>query len=310
MEPENIILNISKLPKKVTIVEVGPRDGLQMEESIVPTWLKIEIIKELSAAGLPVIQATAFVHPGKVPQMADAEQLLANIDLEGATLLSALTLNLEGVKRACRTAVDLVEVSISASDTHGRRNAGMDFRQALDQVETMIKTVRANGRNVQASIQCAFGCVYEGHIPVQRIITAAKVMVESGADGLTLADTTGMADPVQITKVLEMVARIAGKVPLTLHLHDTRGLGMVNLLTGLEMGIDRFDTAFGGLGGCPFVPGAAGNVATEDVVNLLSRLGIETGVDIKKVALCSKRIAEFLGRFPQGRLWRLLAPGG
>ncbi len=301
-------MGLTSWPQKVVLVEVGPRDGLQMEGTFVSTQDKIKLIRYLADAGLPVIQATAFVHPRKVPQMADAEELLAGLGSLPGTLLSALTLNQKGVERACRCKLDIIEVSISASDTHGIRNAGMDFRQALARLDSMVRTAIDCGRRVQASLQCTFGCVYDGPVAIKRVIEAVKAMVDAGADGITLADTTGMADPLQIKKVLEMVLKITGSIPLTLHLHDTRGLGMVNLLAGLEMGLTRFDTAFGGLGGCPFVPGAAGNVPTEDVVNFLSRLGIETGIDVRKVAQCTGRMAGILGHLPQGRLWRVLVP--
>ncbi len=301
-------MDFASLPGKATIMEVGPRDGLQMEENFVPTESKIEMIRLLAQAGIPVIQATAFVHPAKVPQMADAEDLLAGLGPLNGTLVSALVLNPRGVERACGCRLDIIEVSISASDTHGLKNAGMDFRQAVSRVGAMIETAGRCGFRTQASLQCAFGCVHDGPIPIRRVVAAVQAMVDAGARGITLADTTGMADPGQIRKVLEMTLKVTGQVPVTLHLHDTRGLGLVNLVAGLEMGVTRFDTSCGGLGGCPFVPGAAGNIATEEAVHLLSRLGIDTGVDVKKVAECTRHMAAVLGYLPPGRLWRLLVP--
>ncbi len=301
-------MDFANLPEKVTIVEVGPRDGLQMEKTFVPTASKIEMIRHLASAGLPVIQATAFVHPAKVPQMADAEDLLSGLGHLPGTSLSALVLNPRGIERACQCRLDVIEVSISASDTHGLKNAGMDFKQSISLIDAMVKMASECGHRVQASLQCAFGCVYDGPIPIERVVTAIQAMVDAGAQGITLADTTGMADPIQIKNVLEMAFKVAGKLPLTLHLHDTRGLGLVNFMAGLEMGVTCFDTSCGGLGGCPFVPGAAGNVPTEEVIHLLSRLGIETGVDVRKVAQCSRWMAGVLGLHPQGKLWRLLVP--
>ncbi len=294
------------MPTAVSITEVGPRDGLQMEKKVVPTQKKADLIAGLVAAGLQAIQVAALVHPRKVPQMADAEALIERLPLEDGVQYSALTLNAKGAERACGTAIPWIEVSLSASDHHSRQNAGLSIDQAQVEIGAMLKSAQQAGRKVRGSIQCAFGCVHEGPIPVERIIHLATRFLDKGVDILVLADTTGMATPVKIRRTLEAVLPLAGSLPLGLHLHDTRGLGLVNAVTALEMGISHFDTSLGGLGGCPFVPGAAGNIATEDTVHMMQSLGMTTGIDPAKVTRWSKRLSDYFGHDLPGKLYRLL----
>jgi hydroxymethylglutaryl-CoA lyase len=295
----------NEYPDQVTLIEVGPRDGFQFESKIIPTSLKVEIISGLVAAGLKQIQVTSFVHPQRVPQMADAESLLRALPAWENVDLSGLVLNRQGLERAHRAGLRQVEISISASDTHSRKNTGMPLDEAFQRGQEMVALARKYGMYVRAGIQCAFGCVYDGAISLQRVVDMARVFIVQGADALALADTTGMADPPAIRRMVTAVHRAAGETPLILHLHDTRGLGLVNLMAALECGVTRFDTALAGMGGCPFVAGAAGNIATEDTVYLLDRLQVKTGISIKEVAACSIKLENFYGKTFAGKMVRL-----
>jgi hydroxymethylglutaryl-CoA lyase len=294
-----------RFPEMVRITEVGPRDGLQMERRVVPTATKLDLIAGLVESGLTAIQVAAFVHPEKVPAMADAEALIAALPRNDKIDYSALTLNLQGVERACRTAVPWIEISLSASDTHSRRNAGVWADQALVQIGPMAAAVARASRKVRASIQCAFGYAGPADVPLEQVARTAAVLIDQGADLLVLADTTGMAAPPALSRMIESIMPLAGAVPVGLHLHDTRGLGLVNVMTALGLGVSHFDTSLGGLGGCPFIDGAAGNIATEDTLYLLHTLEIETGVDVGKVAAWSRRLSDFLGRPLPGKIHRL-----
>lgn len=289
----------------VHLVEVGPRDGFQMEKRTVPTGLKAIVIEMLVAAGLREIQIAAFVHPRRVPQMADAEDLVRRLPRDPDVRYTGLALNLRGVERAAACGLGAVEVSISASDAHGRRNAGLDRESALATGREMVRRARELGLEVVASVQCAFGCVYQGAVPLDHVRSAADALRVDGVVRLTLSDTTGMATPPMIAERLDAIRDAAGDLPLGLHLHDTRGLGLANALAGVQAGVAALDTAFGGLGGCPFVPGAAGNIPTEEAVYLLESFGRKTGVDRRRVAGCSRRMAAFFGRELAGKLYRL-----
>lgn len=297
-----------KLPHNVTLIEVGPRDGFQFEKKPIPTDLKVEMIGGLIAGGLTRVQVTSFVHPAKVPQMADAERLVGLLPKKQGVVYSGLALNLTGVERAKRCQLGCIEVSISASDTHSRKNSGLSFIKALEQSLAMIRLAKDYKMQLRAGIQCAFGCAYEGPVAVDRVLDIARQFIDQGIDSLVLADTTGMATPPAISRLLSALVPLTGNTPLALHLHDTRGLGLVNLMAALEMGVTHFDSAFGGMGGCPFVPGATGNIATEDVIYLLDSLGIATGVDPRKVAQCSRKMETFLEKPLSGKLYRLLMP--
>ena len=294
-----------KMPQRVKLTEVGLRDGIQIESRLVPTEMKLELIDALVEAGLRSLQIAAFVHPEKVPQMADAEALIKGLSGYAGVEFYGLVLNPAGVTRAVDAGLDCVEVSVSASDTHSRRNAGMPLAQAREKAVEMVRQAKAAGLKVRSSIQCVFGCVYEGEIPVNRIVEMVAAYVEAGADEMALADTTGMGTPTAVAAILSAVQPVAGGLPLALHLHDTRGLGLVNLMKALEHGVNSFDTSFGGMGGCPFVKGAAGNIATEDTVRLLTSLGIETGISVDKVAACSRTMASFLDKPLPGKLYKL-----
>ena len=296
------------LPAEVFITEVGPRDGLQMEKQVLPTADKANLIAGLTAAGLKAIQVAAFVHPQKVPTMADAEALIGQLSMTDGVDYSALTLNRRGVERACRTPIPWIEVSLSASEQQSLQNTGMTVDKAQAEIRAMVATARGAGRRVRGSIQCTFGCVDACEIDTPQVVELAALLLECGVDLLVLADTTGMATPITVRRILQSVLPLAAQVPVGLHLHDTRGLGLVNVMAGLEMGIVHFDTSLGGLGGCPFVSGAAGNIATEDTLHLMHSLNIATGVDAGLVAAQSRELSRFFGRALAGKMYRLLQP--
>ena len=293
------------LPSHVVIREVGPRDGFQAENVIIPTQIKIGVMEELALAGLSHIQAVSFVHPHKVPQMADAEELLESLEKMPGVTYSGLALNLAGVKRAVKTRVDALEISVSASGTHSRKNTGLGREEAMEQTMDMAALAREHGLDVIAGVQCAFGCAYEGEISQACVLDMVASYMSLSPQALCIADTTGMAGPLQVQELMSRVLSLAGDLPVFLHLHDTRGLGLVNMAAALMSGVQHFDASCGGMGGCPFIPGAAGNVATEEALYLMERLGIATGVNLPQVAACSRGLEQFLRRVLPGRIHRL-----
>ncbi len=292
-------------PRQVVITEVGPRDGLQLEVRTVPTDQKAELIDGLVRAGLKAIQVASFVHPLKVPQMADAEAVIERLALDDDVQYSALTLNHKGVLRALQTSIPWIEISASASDSHSLINTGLPLDRLGAEVDKMMNSALKAGRKVRASIQCTFGCALQEPIPDDHILKLSETLLSYGIHQLVLADTTGMATPLRVKRLLGALLPMAAGVPVGLHLHDTRALGLVNVMAGLEMGLSHFDTSLGGLGGCPFVPGAAGNIATEDTVYLMDTLGIQTGIEIAGVACWSHRLSRFFGRSLQGKIYHL-----
>ena len=295
-------------PARVTLTEVGPRDGFQFEEKPIPTDLKLEIIEGLVSAGLRRIQVTSFVHPKWVPQMADAEALVARLPAHPDVVYTGLALNVRGVERAHRAGLTHVDLSIATNETHSRDNANMTVAEGIRQAEEMIALAHRYGLHPQLGLQTVFGYAAPGDTPLKDVVGLCRRFAALGVDSLSLADSTGMANPVMIRERVQAVQDVAGDTPLVLHLHDTRGLGMANVVAALACGIDHFDTALGGMGGCPFIPGATGNIATEDTACLLEQLGIETGIDLAGVAACSQRMAAFLGKAFSGKLYRLLTP--
>ena len=294
------------LPEKISLIEVGPRDGFQFEKKIIPTNLKLEIISGLVDAGLKDIQVTSFVHPDVVPQMADAENLIQHLPKNKDVRYCGLVLNEKGVERANLSGLQQIEISISASDTHSRKNAGMPLEKALEMGKQMIRLAQEYNMEIRAGIQCAFGCVYEGKISKQRVLKIASDFLKMGIETLAVSDTTGMANPFLIKNLIKKLILEVGNTPLVLHLHDTRGLGLVNVMTAMECGVTHFDTSLAGMGGCPFVSGAAGNIATEDTAWLMKSLEIDTGVNISKVATCSQKLEAFFKKKFPGKTHRLI----
>jgi hydroxymethylglutaryl-CoA lyase len=294
-----------QIPDAVILCDVGPRDGFQYEDTRIPTDLKVQIIRGLAEAGLPRIQVASFVHPEWVPQMADAEDVVAQLPEVDGVRYSGLALNLRGVERANAAGLKAIDLSIATWDEHSLDNANMSVDEAVVQAITMVERALAFGMEVQIGLQTAFGFKSPGDTPMVRVLEIVGRFVKMGVESISLADTTGMANPMMIAERVDMVRDITADIPLVLHLHDTRGLGMVNVYEAIRRGIDRFDTSLAAMGGCPFIQGAAGNIATEDTAYLLETLGISTGVDIERVAACSRRIAEFLGKSFPGRLYRI-----
>ena len=284
------------------------RDGLQVESRIFSLEEKLALYRNLRDAGVRRIQIGSFVNPKRVPQMADTEELIARIAEKPAELplLSALILNEKGLERALDTGVGHVSMSVSASNTHSIKNAGKPAAEALSGMLPLIKQATTSGLTVRAGLQCAFGCVYEGAVPVARVLRAYEQLAQAGAQEINLADTTGMASPAAVTAMIEQVQRIVPDVALSLHVHDTRGLGLANIYAAYQAGARTFDVCTGGLGGCPFVRGAAGNVATEDAVNMFNLMGVTTGIDIGKICAIVSDLENVLGRSLPGRMKTVL----
>ena len=297
-------------PKKVDLVEVGPRDGFQSESRVLSTQEKAEVIRGLLESGMREIQVTSFVHPNKVPQLADAEELLASLPRPEGVVYTVLTLNIKGVERALQSPADRIEVSMSLSDAHSRRNAGMSRERAMSEAEKMLDMCRQAGRSARVSLQCAFGCVLEGKVSSRLVEEAGHKFARAGAEEIVLADTSGMADPLAVEELLSVLRNVAPGVEIALHLHDTRGLGLANALRALQLGVSRFDTSAGGMGGCPFHPGAAGNIPTEDTAYLCSRLGIPTGVDLQELLRVTQELEALYHREFPARIRPGLLPSG
>ncbi len=290
-------------PSKVQITEVGTRDGLQSEAAFVPTERKIDFIRGLAAAGLTRIEATSFVSPRAVPQLADASDVVRAVHGLGATI-TALVPNAKGAARAIEAGVDELMVFISASESHSGTNLNMSIAQAMDAVRPVAALARDAGKRLRSAIAVAFGCPFEGNVPVDTVSRIAGRLRELGITSLTLGDTTGMASPRHVRALCGTLFVDHPDIDLTLHFHNTRGMGLVNVLTGLELGIDKYESAVAGLGGCPFAAGATGNVCTEDLVYMLSELGVETGVELDGLIRVAREMEHVLGRPLPGQLMR------
>lgn len=282
------------LPNDVTLIEVGPRDGFQSEKKIIPTALKADIIHCLGKAGLTTIQVAAFVNPKRVPQMADADRLLPLLPQETGVTYNALVLNKKGLMRAIQAGIPSVEISVSASDTHSKMNTGLSREKAISESVEMISLAKQNRLHVRAGIQCAFGYVYDGDIAPETVLETARLFLSEGVDMLAISDTTGMAIPESVELMIKRLTPITGDLPIVMHLHDTKGMGYVNAATALACGVTHFDTAFSGMGGCPFIPGSAGNISTEKTASMMSEMGIQTGIDINRVVECAERLQSYL----------------
>ena len=286
----------------IYIEEQGTRDGFQVEAVHIPTELKIKWIEQAVDAGVKRIQMSSFVHPKLVPQMADAEAVCLGVNKKEGVIYSGLVLNVKGVERAIKSGLNHVAISMSASDTHSRKNANKSIEESLIEFAKMARIAKEAGLTVRGGIQCAFGCRYEGDISEQFVIDLAKSHLDLGIDELSLADSTGMGNPVQTNRIMSKIIPLAGNLPVILHLHDTEGKGIANMIAAIECGVNHFDTAFGGLGGCPFIKGATGNIATEDVVHCLNQMGYETGINNLKMIELAKEVEVFLGRKLPGKM--------
>ena len=291
-------------PARVTIVEVGPRDGLQNEPASIPTSEKIAFVDALSNAGLPVVEVSAFVSPKWVPQMADAAEVFAGIERRPGTRYAALVPNLAGLERAHPAGVTEIAIFAASSETFSRRNINQSIDESLETYRAVCERARSLRLRVRAYLSTAFGCPFEGRVDLRRVAEVAAELIDMGAFEVAVSDTIGLAHPGQVPEVVGPVAERVGLERIALHFHDTRGTALANVLTALDLGITTFDSSAGGLGGCPYAPGATGNLATEDLLYMLHGLGIGTGVSLDAVVGASARIAEHVGHAPASRYFR------
>jgi hydroxymethylglutaryl-CoA lyase len=285
----------------VRVVEVGPRDGLQNEAVFVPTGAKIHFIDLLSAAGLPVVEATSFVSPKAIPALADADEVFPAITKRPGTHYPALVPNVRGLERALAAGVQEIALFTAASETFTKRNINMTIDESLAAFAAVMERARPAGLTVRGYVSTAFGCPYEGDVPPEKVIAVTERLFALGVAEVSVGDTIGVATPNQITAMVPLLTQVAPVERIALHLHDTRGTALANAYAGLQAGITCFDSAAGGLGGCPYAPGASGNLATEDLVYMLHGLGIETGVDVANVAAASRFLSGVLGHDLPGR---------
>jgi hydroxymethylglutaryl-CoA lyase len=278
-------------PSRVTVVEVGPRDGLQNEAAAISTADKVTFVNALAAAGLPVVEAAAFVSPKWVPQMADADEIFATIDRRPGVRYAALVPNLAGLERAAAARVDDVAVFAAASDTFSRRNINQSVSDSLTNYAAVAARALEMGLRVRGYVSTAFGCPFEGAVSPVRVAEVAAALLDMGAFEVAISDTIGIAHPGQVPVVVEAAAARLPLERIALHFHDTRGMALVNVLAALGLGVQTFDASAGGLGGCPYAPGATGNLATEDLIYMLNGLGIETGVDLALLVEASRFMA-------------------
>jgi hydroxymethylglutaryl-CoA lyase len=296
---------VPDLPSAVRLREVGPRDGFQNEPEIVATEGKVELIDALARTGLRRLEVTSFVRPDVIPQLADAAEVLSRIDVPEQVSISVLIPNEHGLDAALalhelrggRPAFDEVNVFLSASETHNRKNVNRSIAESLAGLETVLGRARAAGLRCEGVISTSFGCPYEGHVDPERVLGIAAALRDAGAQEVGFGDTTGMANPRQVREFFTTAfGALGGEVELTAHFHNTRGQGLANVLAALEAGVASFESSFGELGGCPVPAGATGNIASEDLVSMLHEMGVQTGVDLPALLACARRAQEILGR--------------
>lgn len=289
------------LPKKVKIVEVGPRDGLQNEKENVPAEVKIALVDRLSAAGFPNVEAAAFVSPKWVPQMATSREVMDGIARREGVIYSALTPNMQGFDAALAAKADEVVIFGSASEAFSQRNINCSIAESIARFEPVARAAKEHGVRLRGSISTAFGCPYQGEVPLEAVADVVARMRDLGCDEIDIADTIGVATPRHTQAVMETAIRAFRIDGLSGHFHDTYGQALANIYASLELGIAIFHSSVAGLGGCPYAKGATGNVATEDVLYLMNGLGIETGVDLDAVVDAGDYISQFLGRKSSSR---------
>ena len=287
----------NKLPLEVEIVEVGPRDGLQNEEILISTNDKITFINKLSESGLKNIEVTAFVHPKWSPQLADSYEVASGINRKDETNYTALIPNIKGLERAESANLKEVAIIVSASETHSKKNLNRSIDETLEVVKETIRLAKGKNIKSRAYLSTVFGCPYEGYVSVDKVSEIVKKLLNMGVYQVSLGDTIGIANPLQVKNILLNIFDVLeDKKQIALHFHDTRGLGLANAIVGLDMGITTFDSSLGGLGGCPYAPGATGNISTEDLVNMFHEMGIETGVNLEKLVEGNLFLQKILNR--------------
>ena len=285
----------------IHIVEVGPRDGLQNEKVTIPTEAKIDYITALADAGLTTIEAGAFVSPKWVPQMADTAEVYRNIPKDPGVDYPVLVPNMRGLDRAIETGVKSISIFTAASETFNQRNINMTIDESFINYAPVAARARAEGMRVRGYVSTAFGCPYEGDVAPEKVLEVSARLLDLGCYEVSVGDTIGVGTPVQVQGVIGMLLQVIPASKLAMHFHDTRGTALANTLAALEMGIPTFDASSGGLGGCPYAPGASGNMATEDLVYMLEKMGIDTGVDLKLLVAASQIIAPYLDHPLPGR---------
>lgn len=289
---------MASLPETVRIREVGPRDGFQNEPEVIPTAEKIGLIDLLAGTGLDRIEVTSFVRPDVIPQLADASEVLAGVDRPEGVSFSVLIPNMRGLERALvqRDRFDEANFFLSASESHNMKNVNRSIEESLAGLEQVIDRAAGEGLRCEGVISTSFGCPYEGEVPVDRVLSIARRLVDAGCQEIGFGDTTGMANPAQVRSFFAEAQEQLDGVELTAHFHNTRGQGLANALAALEEGVTSFESSFGELGGCPVPPGSVGNVATEDLVSMFSEMGIDTGIDLEALIAASVAAQEVIGR--------------
>src|SRR5579864_5454800 len=295
-----------RIPRSVRVVEVGPRDGLQNEKALVPTGQKIHFIQMLAEAGLPVVEATSFVSPRAIPQLSDAGEVMVGLTRLPGTSYPVLVPNVKGMERALATGVRSIAVFTAASESFTRHNINATIAQSLDNFRPVVALAQREDVPVRGYISTVFGCPYEGKVDPRQALRVAQALLEMGINELSLGDTIGVATPNQVVDVINLFVN-EGAIPIeqiAVHFHDTRGTALANVLAALQLGVGIVDSSAGGLGGCPYAPGAAGNLATEDLLYMLHGMGIETGVSLEKVVEATTFIAPYLGHIPTSKYYQ------
>ena len=292
------------IPTTVEVTEVGPRDGLQAEPEFVATGQKIRLINNLIDAGVPRIEFSSFVSPRAVPQLTDVVEVFEGINRSSSTVLAALVPNVKGAVRAAETGIDEIIVFLSASESHNLKNVNRTVDESLVGFEEVARIAAKSNIPVQGVIATAFGCPFEGDVPVEQLGGIAKRFQELGFKGLGLGDTTGMATPPIVKHAVRYLHSEIPELPISLHFHNTRGLGLVNVIAGLNEGIDQFDASFGGIGGCPFAPKATGNICTEDLVYMLHEMNIDTGIDLQALMAIANQVESIVGHDLPGQVMK------
>jgi len=293
-----------KRPTAVKIVEVGPRDGFQMEKPFIPTGTKIELVNALARCGFSRMEVTSFISPKAIPQMRDAAEVVAGADRSLGVKVAALVPNPKGAENAAAAGVDEMVTFVSASESHNRSNVNRTIAESLAGFETVVRIAREAKIAVATGIAVAFGCPFEGDVPAARVEEIVGRLLEMGVHGFTLGDTTGMATPPIVARTCEHLMNKYPGIDLSLHFHNTRGIGLVNVYAALELGLKSFEASVGGMGGCPFAPGATGNVCTEDMVYMFHELGIHTGIDLNALIDVSRRVEKVIGRTLPGQIMK------
>ena len=290
--------------KKVKVTEVGPRDGFQSEKTILKTEDKIDVINNLIDAGFPRIEVSSFVSPKAIPQLADAATILEKVKRNHETTLAALVPNDKGALRAVDAKLDEIVVFLSASESHNKKNVNRSVEDSLFGFKEIADIAGKNNIPIQGDIATAFGCPFEGNVSAKRLAEISKEYKMMGFKGVTLGDTTGMATPTVVTEAVNAIRDMVPDFDITLHFHNTRGIGLANVMTGLNLGITDYESCFGGMGGCPFAPNATGNICSEDLIYLLHEMGIETGINLEQLIIVAKKVETLVGHRLPGQVMR------